>query len=277
MPHLKNKHLIHLNMSEKFSLKWNDYQSNWTKSLSELRNDTESADVTLISDDKVKFTAHKVLLSSCSETFKFILKECNQTKSILFLSGVTSVNLKFILDYMYCGQVNLIQEQLDSFLASAEKLEVHGLVGNGQGSTDSSKLEPDIDNDHRYIQEDHYDKPMEEGIINITSAPVDTIKRKNTKLVRSHSNDAARIDVASMSSEEIKMKIGELYEKTDGVWRCLVCDYITDNSSGIIRRHIESHLDGLSYTCTLCNKDFRSKNYLTWHKSSFHKYLQVQR
>ena len=66
------------------------------KSLSQLREDNEFTDVTLISEDKVKFSAHKILLSSCSETFKFILKECNQTKSILFLSGINSVNLKFI-------------------------------------------------------------------------------------------------------------------------------------------------------------------------------------
>ena len=69
-------------MSEKFCLKWTDYQSNWDRSLSELRNDTDLADVTLISEDKVKFSAHKVLLSSCSNMFKLILKE--PTMQILF-------------------------------------------------------------------------------------------------------------------------------------------------------------------------------------------------
>ena len=88
-------------MSEKFSLKWNDYLSNWNKSLSELRNDNEFADVTLISDDKVKFSAHKILLSSCSSMLKFILKENKQKNSLLFLGGVSSVNLGFILDYVY--------------------------------------------------------------------------------------------------------------------------------------------------------------------------------
>ena len=37
-------------MSEKFALKWNDYHSNWTKSLSELRKDSDFSDVTLISE-----------------------------------------------------------------------------------------------------------------------------------------------------------------------------------------------------------------------------------
>ena len=81
--------------SDKFSLKWNDYQSNWSQSLSGLRNDTEMSDVTLITDDKVKISAHKILLSSCSEVFKFILKESKQQSPLLYLSGISSVNLRF--------------------------------------------------------------------------------------------------------------------------------------------------------------------------------------
>ena len=118
-------------MSEKFSLKWNDFETNWKRSLSQLRTDNDLADVTIITDDKVKFKAHKILLSSCSETFKFILKEFNQAQSILYLNGVNSVNLRFILDYIYYSEVNLFQEQLDSFVQSAEKLEIQGLVGYG--------------------------------------------------------------------------------------------------------------------------------------------------
>ena len=101
-------------MSEKFALKWNDYQSNWKSSLSELHKDTDFADVTLISDDKVKFSAHKVILSSCSNMFKFILKENSNANPLLYLGGVTSVNLDHILDYIYHGEVSLFQEQLDN-------------------------------------------------------------------------------------------------------------------------------------------------------------------
>ena len=260
-------------MSEKFSLKWNDFQSNWKRSLSQIRGNNDFADVTIITHDKVKFMAHKILLSSCSETFKFILKECNQAQSILYLSGVNSVNLKFILDYIYYGEVNLFQEQLDSFLQSAEKLEMQGLVSNDQISKDASHIEPVTFIDPRNIQEDQkYDHTEDKQIVNIKyNAFLDTTKTRNTRATRAPSNDAARIDMGSMSSEEIELKIKELYEKVDGVWRCLACEYTTNTNSGIIRRHIESHIDGLSYTCTLCNKDFRSRNILTIHKSRSHK------
>ena len=264
-------------MSEKFSFKWNDFHSHWKRSLSQIRGNNDFADVTIITDDKVKFMAHKILLSSCSETFKFILKESNQAQSILYLSGVNSVNLKFILDYIYYGEVNLFQEQLDSFLQSAEKLEMQGLVlSNDQSTKDATHIEPFTFIDPRnieYNQEDHkYDQTEEKQIVNIKyNAYLDSIKTQNTRVPRAPFNDAGRIDMGSMSPEEIELKIKELFEKVDGVWRCLACEYKTSTNSGIIKRHIETHIDGLSYTCTLCNKEFRARNLLTLHKSRSHK------
>ena len=132
-------------MSEKFALKWNDYQSTWNKALSELRNDDDLADVTLISDDKRRFSAHKILLSSCSSVFKFILKENKHANSLLYLGGVSSVNLGFILDYIYHGEVKIYQEHLDSFLESAQILEISGLLGDSK---------EDSNNRHNYFQND---------------------------------------------------------------------------------------------------------------------------
>ena len=58
--------------SEKFSLKWNDFEANISKSFSRLRREEDFFDVTLISDDESKVPAHRVVLSSCSSFFKSI-------------------------------------------------------------------------------------------------------------------------------------------------------------------------------------------------------------
>ena len=131
-------------MLKKFSLKWNDSQANWTQALTELRNDNESADVTLISDDKVKFIAHKILLTSCSNLFKYILKGTTHAHPLLYLSGVSSVNLSFILDYIYYGEVRLFQEQLDCFLETAQKLEIEGLLGDKQKSENQGQCQENL-------------------------------------------------------------------------------------------------------------------------------------
>ena len=61
-----NKHLVNhwteskIKMTEKFCLKWNDFQSNVAKSFSKLRNEDDFFDVTLVSDDKQQVSAHKL-------------------------------------------------------------------------------------------------------------------------------------------------------------------------------------------------------------------------
>jgi len=249
-------------MSEKFALKWNDYQSNWNSSLSELRKDSDFADVILISDDKVTFSAHKVVLSSCSNMFKFILKENSNANPLLYLGGVSTVNLGFILDYIYHGEVNLFQEQLDSFLESAQKLEIDGLIGH-------ENMEDETQNERKIYQE-------EENVI--PSAQVKQLARMNDnkeiitrrQYRRPQNNDASRIDVTTFTSEEIEEKIKELHQRIDGVWTCMVCDYASARRDNV-RKHVEKHMDGLSYTCDVCNKEFRLLNTLNHHKSIVHR------
>ena len=257
-------------MSEKFSLKWNDYQSNWTESLAELRNDTDSTDVTLISDDKVRFCAHKILLLSCSNTFKFILKGSTHTHPILYLSGVSSTNLGLILDYIYYGEVKLFQEQLDGFLESSQKLEIKGLLGDSQEKQeDLGHINEGLKNVQQQKQNDtkYFDQLNEESRLAKIDAPVVKLQRYRKRLTKA----IEQFDVRSMSADEIEAKIKELYQKVDGAWRCMACDYSTTNTSAHMKMHIETHLDGLSYTCPSCSKEFRSKNSLKNHMYVFHK------
>ena len=248
-------------MSEKFALKWNDYQSNWNKSLSQLRKDTYFADVTLISEDKVKFAAHKVIISSCSKVINLILKEKNNANPLLYLGGVSSVNLGYILDYIYHGEVNLFQEQLDSFLDSAEKLEIEGLIG--QEGMDEEK-----DYQNKVFQEEEH--------VSLAAETKHLVRMKNEEIIPKKQNtrppisDASKIDVTSFTSEEIEEKIKELHQRIDGVWTCMVCDYTSTKSTNV-KKHVERHMDGLSYSCDLCNKEFRLINSLNNHKSIVHK------
>ena len=251
-------------MNEKFSLKWNDYHSNWTKSLSELRNDKESVDVTMISEDKVKFMAHKILLSSCSKTFKFILKGNFHAHPhpLLYLSGVSSVNLGFILNFIYFGEVNLFQDQLDNFLESARKLEIEGIQEDyaDQGAMWQSAQK-------HVIQEQNIEHIKEHNEVRGVPAVLENTALKTNNYSKGYvypfqnreetsSNYVAKVDGVSMTDEEIEMKKNDLYQKLGDIWRCLVCAY-TSLRMDSLKKHAETHLDGLCYTCTLCNRDYR--------------------
>ena len=64
---MKGRRKADIVMPEKFFLKWNDFYSNVSKSFGLLRNEDYLHDVTLVSDDYKQVTAHKLVISACSE------------------------------------------------------------------------------------------------------------------------------------------------------------------------------------------------------------------
>ena len=111
-----------LGIMEKFCLKWNDFQLNASRTFYNLRKDKDFLDVTLVSEDGEHISAHKVVLSASSDFFRDTLKKAKHTNPMIFLSGFHSKTLQAVLDYVYNGEVNLFQEEIDLFLESAQKL-----------------------------------------------------------------------------------------------------------------------------------------------------------
>jgi len=127
--------------SEKFCLRWNDFESNISVAFRELREEKDFFDVTLACDDS-QIQAHKVILSACSPFFRQVLKKNPHQHPLLYLKGVKYKELLSVLNFMYMGEVNVAQEELNSFLAVAEDLRVKGLTQNNAESGDKSKSEP---------------------------------------------------------------------------------------------------------------------------------------
>eukprot|EP00092_Neocalanus_flemingeri_P010567 GFUD01011383.1.p1 GENE.GFUD01011383.1~~GFUD01011383.1.p1 ORF type:complete len:292 (+),score=63.95 GFUD01011383.1:182-1057(+) len=115
--------------SEKFCLRWNDFESNISVAFRELRDDKDFFDVTLACDEN-QIQAHKVILSACSPFFRTVLKRNKHEHPLLYLKGVKYTDIVAVLNFMYHGEVNVAQEELNSFLAVAEDLKVKGLTQN---------------------------------------------------------------------------------------------------------------------------------------------------
>jgi len=115
--------------SEKFCLRWNDFESNISVAFRELRDAKEFFDVTLACDDE-QIQSHKMILSACSPFFRNILRRNPHQHPLIYLKGVKYTDLQSVLNFMYHGEVNVAQEELNSFLAVAEDLRVKGLTQN---------------------------------------------------------------------------------------------------------------------------------------------------
>ena len=117
--------------TEKLCLQWNDFKENITSSFRELREDREFTDVTLACEDGQQIEAHKVVLASSSPFFMELLKKTKHPQPLVYMRGLRSEDLVSIMDFLYFGEANVLQENLDAFLALAEELKLKGLTGGG--------------------------------------------------------------------------------------------------------------------------------------------------
>ncbi|XP_059487835.1 zinc finger and BTB domain-containing protein 17-like isoform X30 [Neocloeon triangulifer] len=117
--------------SHQYSLRWNNYVKHVSTAFEALRCDRDLVDVTLSCEGK-KIPAHKMLLSACSSYFKSLFKENPCQHPVIIFRNVAFDDLMALVDFMYKGEVNVEQEQLASFLNTAELLEVQGLTNSGK-------------------------------------------------------------------------------------------------------------------------------------------------
>lgn len=142
---------------DKFCLKWNDFQDNIVRAHSDLRNDKDFYDVSLVCGGET-FKAHRVILAACSPAFRDMIRwqlqeveqegkrpnfpprESPHHHPVLYLRGVRKGDVAALLDFMYHGEASLPEDDLEDFLATAEDLQVRGLVmGEEQASGERSR------------------------------------------------------------------------------------------------------------------------------------------
>jgi hypothetical protein len=124
--------------SEKFCLRWNDFQTNISEAFRELREEKEFFDVNLACGDN-QIQAHKVILSACSPFFRNVLRRNPHQHPLIYLKGVKHKELLSVLNFMYVGEVNIGQDELNSFLTVAEDLKVKGLTQGNAGDHEKPK------------------------------------------------------------------------------------------------------------------------------------------
>ena len=77
--------------------------------------------------------AHKVILSASSPSLKSLLKRNKHAYPLIYMRGMKSEDLLAIVDFLYSGEANIYQDNLDTFLNIAEELKLKGLNGEEGG------------------------------------------------------------------------------------------------------------------------------------------------
>lgn len=85
-------------------------------------------DVTLSADGKT-VRAHRVVLSACSTFFSELFRTLEPPlHPVIVLPGASFPSLIALLTFMYSGEVNVFEEQINNLLSLAETLGIKGLA-----------------------------------------------------------------------------------------------------------------------------------------------------
>ena len=250
-----------MNTSEKFCLKWNDFEKNIKSSFESLREDTDFTDVTLACEDGKHVEAHKVILAASSPVFQILLKKNTHKHPLIYMRGMNYEDLVAIVDFLYQGEVNIYQEHLDSFLLIAEELKLKGL--SGETSEMKTMKGPDmshIKENFKGVFNEHHpfktDSRMEISGANNSSNPgaENTIALNNYKVSVEIQNLDEQINSMMILSEN---KMTGSYIK-QLAYTCRVCG--KEGQSSDLKKHIEAnHIEGISHPCGVCGKTFRCR------------------
>ena len=275
-------------MIEKFNLKWNNFEQTSLKTFASLRHDKNLADVTLVANDQVRIPAHKIVLSSCSPFFSNLFLLMPNNNPFLYLSNVPSSFLTLMLDYIYTGETEVFQVDLEKFLKSAQVLEIEGLTFMEELLNEECDAKPDVVAEEAVTfdakdSENSEEVTENDGIVNelkteikeempqdihpfIEQANEATPKKKERKKYTPRSQHPKSIKMNDpKDSQEIDQKIKENVEvRGDGTFRCKVCNRINKHKV-TMGHHIESHLEGVEFGCLMCDQKFRSRHLLSKH------------
>ena len=253
------KHHFLSKMSEKLCLQWNDFQENIKSAIGNLREDKDLQDVTLVSEDGQQVEAHKVVLASSSPFFQKLLGRNKHIHPLIYMRGVKFEDLLAIVDFLYCGEANVFQENLDSFLAIAEELQLKGLMGKSDERVEDLKYEGKA-------PEFYAGTKLQKASSNRETS--------SKKIIRTDDNTAVAIP-GSFSGDvnQLEEMVKSMMEKSENKYanghckadRCKVCR--KEGMGSAIKDHIEAnHIVGIDLPCNLCEKNFRTRNALRRHK-----------
>ena len=235
---------------EKFSLSWNEFIDNVSTSFRKLRQDKDYSDVTLVCDDEKSIRAHKVVLSSSSEFFRNVLKLTKDSNNpIIYLNGVNYKHLTYMLDYIYLGQIQIYEVDLEKFLAMAQNFKIEGLLHD--------ELQPDLNIPNPLWVKGEMESHMN-SIVDKKNLPEEVEESKS--LVPTLADNLTGMETADELVQRIQKDL----------FACRKCGK-TAKTKYNLTVNIETHIEGLSYDCKLCPKSFKTRNSLNYHRYEKHR------
>ena len=259
---------------EKLCLQWNDFQTNVSSYFRELKDDEDFTDVTLACEDGQQVEAHKIVLISSSPFFLNLLKRNRHPHPLIYMRGLKVEDLVSVIDFLYCGEANVFQDNLDSFLGIANELQLKGLKKEKKEDTEEKITTPINSFKRKAKTTSQYSK-----VSDLPPKPdlnqedeKEAIERKKTIL---ENNSDGNTDLDELV-QTVKFMMTFSENQTKNQQRrarvCKICG--KEGDMGNIMNHIEAnHIANISIPCNACGKTLHTRSALAQHKTKCHSVL----
>ena len=266
--------------SGNFSLKWKDHQENLSLTFKQLEGDIEFSDVTLVVEDGQLLYAHKIILSAASPFFRDVLKQLKTAQPVIYMRGTRGPDLAAVMSFLYCGEVEILEENLESFFLLAQQLQLKGLTGveaQKPKQEKAKKMKPNNLAKSETISEENLEElsDMQPKHILETVEDGHKVENENIEMISDvkeelHCNELANDD-SKKHAEDLKAEIMFKMEKLKEGYKCNVCGKL-DAFGSNMRNHVESlHVTGFTHACNECGMTKASRNALRLHRYKMHK------
>ena len=172
-----------------------------------------------------------------------------------------------LLDYIYNGEVNVLQEDLDRFLKVAKRFKLEGLL-NEEVDDNINSSPNEMCNQSLVKEEDLPSCSVIQESSNTHNAEFEEQEHSP-----SSNDENIKISVTDEEKNDLNETINLYLERRkDGNWSCTLCDNYLNKKKQRAMNHIEAtHLEGFSLSCPLCDKILKSRKSLESHKYRIHK------
>ncbi|XP_015912678.1 myoneurin [Parasteatoda tepidariorum] len=172
-----------------FCLKWDNHQTNLLDGFVDLLNKEYLCDVTLACDG-ISLKAHKLVLATASAFFRDLFLNNPCSHPIVILPELKYTDMKALVDFIYCGQVNVSQNQLSKILKVANYLKIKGVQTKTVTDDDSYEINsPSTDIRENTTDPCSTEKPdAENSNMQVTETSLDPLESRLTESAHSESN-----------------------------------------------------------------------------------------
>ena len=242
-------------------LDWDNFETNAPNTIRRLWNDQDFTDVTLATADYQQIRAHKVILSSSSEFFRNIFLKNPHKNPLIYLKGIRYKELVMVIKFIYLGQCEVGQYELENVLSTGKDLEVRGLM---EDVNLKNTVEPVLDN------ETNNTKEKEESGSNYRDMLPQNIEKE--VILPSTQMEGGRFACSECNTGfgSNRSLLDHNKSKHEAVrFNCDLCDSNFTQQSDVTK-HKRSKHEEMTYGCNQCDYKATDQSNLTYHKQLIH-------